>query len=80
MLRSPARAVSRRRRLIRPYKTFARILALSGGPAGILLLLAAACSFVAWRFGRAPRRPFDGVDEVNIDAVEDLPADPPNAL
>jgi IS5 family transposase len=30
------------------------------------------------RFSRVPRRPFDGVDEVNIDAVEDLPAEPPN--
>ena len=43
---------------------------------GTLLASAAACGFVAWRFGRAPRRPFDGVDEVNIDAVEDLPAEP----
>jgi hypothetical protein len=68
-------AVSRRRRLIRLYKTFARILALCGGPAGILLPLVAASGFVAWRFGRAPRRPFDGVDEVDIDAVEDLPAE-----
>jgi hypothetical protein len=39
---------------------------------GTLLASAAACGFVAWRFGRAPRRPFDGVDEVDIDAIEDL--------
>jgi hypothetical protein len=63
---------------MRLYKTFARTLALCGGPAGILLPLAAACGFVSWRFGRAPRRPFDGFDEVDIDAVEDLPAEPRN--
>jgi hypothetical protein len=42
---------------------------------GTLLASAAVCGFVAWRFGRAPHRPSDGVDEVNIDAVEDLPAE-----
>jgi hypothetical protein len=63
---------------MRLYKTFGRPLALSGGPAGALLALAAACGFIAWRSGRAPRRPFDGIDEVNIAAIEDLPAEPLN--
>jgi hypothetical protein len=45
----------------------------------LLLDVCAAVAMLASplpRFGWAPRRPFDGVDEVDIDAVENLPATP----